>query len=144
MLVLIGMDFMRDPIPLIQQWRLLPKPPQGAGYWTRLRIEKLPLPNLGLEGPSNVIRSKVRKGSFLFIPPLKEGHKVNKRNVIMTAALTVVLTMIGALALGGCPGNSPSDPTPADTAALDAAIDAANTAKAGVEYSTELTFTVTE
>jgi hypothetical protein len=45
MLVLIGMDFMRDPIPMNRKAVPILKPPQGSpakrvlGYWTRLRIK---------------------------------------------------------------------------------------------------------
>ena len=62
---------------------------------------------------------------------------MNKKNVTMAAALAVVLTMIGAMALGGCSGNSPGEPSAPDTAALDAAIDAAETAKSGVAVDTD-------
>ena len=62
---------------------------------------------------------------------------MNKKKVTMAAALAVVLTMIGAMALTGCPGNSPGDPSAPDTAALDAAIDAAETAKSGVAVDTD-------
>jgi hypothetical protein len=71
-------------------------------------------------------------GTSFFIPYSQGGYKVKKRNVMLAAALTALLSAIGAAVLAGCSGNSPSDPPVVTTAALAAAISDAGAAKTGV------------